>query len=148
MAVRRRRPPAPEWLTKEPVRPINRVPPDELQRALASSADFRLRYHLFLPEAMEHEARARGMRTLLVAHSGETRPADPTLAGLHAACAARGEACFDSARVISAAERERFAFAHDSHWNPEGHQRIGEALAARLEAEPGLRRGAAGRGSE
>ena len=122
LAVRRARPPAPEWLTREPALPISRVPPDELQRALASSADFRLRYHLFLLEAMEREARARGvpMRTLLVAHSGETRPADPALAGLHAACAARGEACFDSARVISAAERARFTFAHDSHWNCRG----------------------------
>jgi lysophospholipase L1-like esterase len=147
LAVRRARPPAPEWLIREPALPINRVPPDELQRALASSADFRLRYHLFLLEAMEREARARGvpMRTLLVAHSGETRPADPALAGLHTACAARGEACLDSARVISAAERERFTFAHDSHWNPEGHRRIGEALAAWLEAEPGLRRGLAER---
>jgi hypothetical protein len=44
-------------------------------------------------------------------------------------------------RVISAAERERFTFTHDSHWNPEGHRRIGEALATWLEAEPGLRRG-------
>jgi lysophospholipase L1-like esterase len=148
LAVRRARPPAPEWLTKEPTLPISRVPLDELQRALASSADFRLRYHLFLLEAMEREARARGvpMRTLLVAPSGETRPADPALAGLHAACAARAEVCFNSARVISAAERARFTFAHDSHWNSEGHRRIGEALADWLEAEPGLRRGPAGKG--
>ena len=90
---------------------------------------------------MEREARARGipLRTFLVAHSGETRPADPMLAGLHAACAARGEACFDSARVISAADTAQFTFAHDSHWNREGHGRIGEALATWLEREPVLR---------
>jgi hypothetical protein len=41
--------------------------------------------------------------------------------------------------VIAAAETARFTFAHDSHWNPEGHRRIGEALAAWLEAEPALR---------
>ena len=143
LAVRRARPPAPEWLTREPAVPIGRVGPDDLQRALVSSAEFRLRYHLFLWEAIEREARGRGVpvRTLLVAHSGETRPADPVLAGLHAACAARREACLDSARVISAAETPRFTFAHDSHWNREGHQRIGEALAAWLADNPELRRG-------
>ena len=79
LAVWRAKPPAPDWLLNDPARPIGRLSPDELQRALATSAEFRLRYHLFLVEAMEREARARGvpLRTLLVAHSGETRPADP-----------------------------------------------------------------------
>lgn len=142
VAVRRARPAAPEWLASAPDLAIDRVSPDDVQRALAVSPGFRLRYHLFLVEAMEREARARGipLRTLLVAHGGETRPADPVLAGLHAACAARGEACFDSARVISAPETAQFTFAHDSHWNREGHGRIGEALATWLEREPALRR--------
>ena len=141
VAVRRARPVAPEWLARDPDLAIDRVSPDDLQRALAVSPGFRLRYHLFLVEAMEREARARGipLRLLLVAHGGETRPADPVLAGLHAACAARGEACFDSARVISAAETAQFTFAHDSHWNREGHGRVGEALATWLEREPALR---------
>jgi hypothetical protein len=149
LAVRRARPPAPEWLTKEPALPIKRVPPDDLQRALVASAEFRLRYHLFLVSAMEDAARARGVpvRTLLVAPSGQTRPADPSLAGLHAACAARGAECLDSASVISAPDTARFTFAHDPHWNREGHRRDGEALAAWLEGEPGLRRGAAGKGA-
>ena len=149
VAVRRARPAAPEWLARAPALAIGQVSPDDLQRALAASPDFRLRYHLFLVEAMEREAGARGIpvRTLLVAHAGETRPADPVLAGLHAACAARGEACFDSARTISAAETARFTFAHDSHWTREGHRRIGEALATWLEREPALRRVAAGKGS-
>jgi lysophospholipase L1-like esterase len=148
IAVRRARPPVPEWIVREPDLPIHQVPPDDLQRALASSPDFRLRYHLFLVEAMEREAGAHGipLRTLLVAHGGESRPTDPVLAGLHAACAARPEACLDSARTISAAETARFTFAHDSHWNREGHRRIGEALAAWLEREPALRRAAAGAG--
>jgi lysophospholipase L1-like esterase len=139
-AVRRARPAAPEWLARDPDLAIDRVSPDDLQRALAVSPGFRLRYHLFLVEAMEREARARGipLRTFLVAHGGATRPADPVLAGLHAACAARGEACFDSARVISAAETAPFTFAHDSHWNREGHRRIGEALAGWLERDPAL----------
>ena len=141
VGLRRARPGAPEWLASNPGLAIDRVSPDDLQRALAVSPGFRLRYHLFLTEAMEREAGARGipLRILLVAHSGETRPADPVLAGLHAACAARGEACFDSARVISAAETAQFTFAHDSHWNREGHRRVGEALATWLEREPALR---------
>jgi lysophospholipase L1-like esterase len=145
--VHRARPPAPEWITRDPSRPISRLSPDDLQRALATSPEFRLRYHLFLLEAMEREVGARGipLRRLLIAHSGETRPADPVLAGLHAACAARGDGCFDTARVIAAAETARFTFAHDSHWNAEGHRRIGEALAAWLAPEPTLRR-AAGKG--
>jgi hypothetical protein len=142
VAVRRALPSAPGWLSSDPDLAIGRVSPDDLQRALAVSPGFRLRYCLFLVEAMEREARARGipLRILLVAHSGETRPADPVLAGLHTACAARGGACFDSARVISAAETAQFTFAHDSHWNREGHRRVGEALATWLEREPALRR--------
>ena len=91
---------------------IGRVSPDDLQRALAVSPGFRLRYHLRLVEAMERETGARGipLRPLLVAHSGETRPTDPVLGKLHAECAARGDACFDSARVIPAAEAARFTF--------------------------------------
>jgi lysophospholipase L1-like esterase len=143
VAVRRARPAAPEWLAGDPDRAISRVPPGDLQRALAVSPGFRLRYHLFLVEAMEREARARGipLRTILVAPGGQIRPADPALAGLHAACAARGDACFDTARAIAAADTARFTFAHDSHWNREGHRRIAEALAAWLEREPALRRG-------
>ncbi len=147
MAVRRATPPAPEWLRSDPGRPIARLSPDDLQRALATSPEFRLRYHRFLVETMEQDVRARGvpLRTLLVAHSGETRPADPVLASLHDACASRPDACLDSARVIPAAEIPRFTFAHDSHWNREGHQRIADALAAWLAGEPALRR-AAGKG--
>ena len=150
MAVRRTRPPAPEWLERDPVRPIAGLPPDELQRALATSPEFRLRYHLFLVAAMERETRARGipLRTLLVAHSGETRPADPALGGLHDACAARPEVCLDSARVIPASEIARFTFAHDPHWNREGHRRIADALTAWLAGEPTLRRAAAGKVGE
>ena len=142
IAVRRAQPPAPEWLTSDPDLAISRVPPDDVQRALAVSPGFRLRYHLYLVEAMERAARARGipLRIFLVAHAGETRPADPMLAGLHAACVARGERCFDSARAISAAGIAQFTFAHDSHWNGEGHRRIAEALATWLEREPALRR--------
>jgi lysophospholipase L1-like esterase len=144
MTVRRAQTPAPEWLTRDPARPISRLSPDDLQRALASSPEFRLRYHLFLVEAMEREVRARGipLRRLLIAHSGEARPVDPLLAGHHAACAAQGDACLDSARVIGAADAARFTFVHDSHWNREGHRRIGEALAPWLESEPVLRRSA------
>jgi hypothetical protein len=142
VTVQRARPPAPEWLTRDPARPISRLSPDDLQRALATSPEFRLRYHLFLVEAIEREVRARGipLRRLLIAYSGETRPADPVLARHHAACAAWGDACFDSARAIGAAETARFTFAHDSHWNREGHRHIGEALATWLEPEPALRR--------
>jgi hypothetical protein len=145
VAVRRARPPEPEWLVRDPARPIDRLSSDELQRALAASAGFRLRYHHFLMEAMEREARGRSvpLRILLVAHSGETRPTDPALAGLHAACAARQASCFDTARVISAADTARFTFAHDSHWNREGHRRIGDALAIWLDGEPAIRPGAA-----
>ena len=140
-AVWRAQPAAPDWLSRDPDLEIARVQPDDLQRALAVSPSFRLRYHLFLVDAMERAARARGirLRTLLVAHSGETRPADPILAGLHAACAAWGEACFDSARTIPAADTAQCTFAHDTHWNGEGHRRIGEALATWLEQEPALR---------
>ena len=149
IAVRRAAPPAPEWLRSDPGRPIARLLPDDLQRALATSPEFRLRYHRFLVETMEQDGRARGvpLRTLLVAHSGETRPADPVLAGLHDACAARPDACLDSARVIPAAEIARFTFAHDSHWNREGHHRIADALAAWLADEPALRRAAGKSGS-
>jgi hypothetical protein len=142
VAVRRALPSAPGWLASDPDLAIGRVSPDDLQRALAVSPGFRLRYYLFLVGAMEREARVRGipLRMLLVAQSGETRPADPVLAGLHAACAARGEACFDSARVISAAETPQVTFTHDPHWNREGHRRVGEALATWLEREPALRR--------
>jgi lysophospholipase L1-like esterase len=141
VAVRHARPPPPDWLGSDPGRPITRLSPGDLQRALATSREFRLRYHAFLVEAMERAIRPRGvpLRTLLVAHSGATRPADPVLARLHAACESRRDVCLDSARVIAAAETARFTFAHDSHWNPEGHRRIGEALAAWLEAEPALR---------
>ena len=62
------------------------------------------------------------------------------LARLHAECAAQATACFDSARVIPAAEAGRFTFAHDSHWNRDGHRRVGAALAEVLEREPALRR--------
>jgi lysophospholipase L1-like esterase len=146
MAVRRARPPAPAWLASDPGRPIGALAPDDLQRALATSREFRLRYHAFLVSAMEEAARARGipLRTLLVAHGGEAQPADPVLAGLHAACRARRAVCFDSAEVITAAETARFTFAHDSHWNPAGHRRIGEALAAWLGAEPALGRARSG----
>jgi len=91
---------------------------------------------------MEREVEARGipLRRLLVAHSGETKPADPVLARLHAECAARGDACLDSARVVPAAAPGEFTFAHDPHWNREGHRRIGEALADLLERDPALRR--------
>jgi lysophospholipase L1-like esterase len=144
MAVWRAKPPVPDWLLSDPARPIVGLSPDELQRALATSAEFRLRYHLFLVEAMEREARARGVpvRTLLVAHSGETRPGDPVLAGLHDACASRPEACLDSARVIPASAIARFTFAHDFHWNREGHQRIADFLTEWLAGEPALRRAA------
>jgi lysophospholipase L1-like esterase len=142
MAVRRAEPPPPDWLTRDPGRAISRLSPDDLQRALATSAGFRLRYHLFLVEAMKRDVGARGvpLRTLLVAHSGEIRPADPVLAEFHAVCAARPDACFDSARVIDAAETPRYTFAHDPHWNRDGHRRIADALAAWLEGEPALRR--------
>ncbi len=142
VAVRRARPTPPEWLAREPDREFGQVSPDDLQRALAVSPDFRLRYHRRLVEAMEREAGARGipLRTLLVAHSGETQPADPVLARLHAECAARGDACLDSARVVPAAAPGQFTFAHDPHWNREGHRRIGEALADLLERDPALRR--------
>ena len=52
------------------------------------------------------------------------------------------EACFDSARVISAAETARFTFAHDSHWNREGHQRIADAWRS---GSPASRRSSGGR---
>jgi lysophospholipase L1-like esterase len=145
VTVRRGRPPAPEWLASDPGRPITRLPADDLQRALATSPEFRLRYHFFLLEAMERQAGARGipLRTLLVAHSGAIRPADPVLAGLHAACAARRGTCFDSAQVIPAADVARSTFAHDPHWNREGHRLIGEALAGWLQDEPALRQAAA-----
>ena len=142
VAVQRGRPVPPEWLARDPDMEISRVPPDDVQRALAASPGFRLRYHLLLVEAMERETGARGipLRRLLVAHSGETRPTDPVLGKLHAECAARGDACFDSARVIPAAEAARFTFPRDLHWNREGHRRIGEALADLLERDPALRR--------
>ena len=53
VAVRRARPSAPEWLGSDPDRPIAALSPDDLQRALAMSPDFRLRYRRFLVEAME-----------------------------------------------------------------------------------------------
>jgi lysophospholipase L1-like esterase len=142
LAIRRARPPAPEWLERDPDRALECVSPDDVQRALAVSPDFRLRYHLRLVDAMGRAAGARGipLRHLLVAHSGETQPRDPVLARLHAECAAQATACFDSARVIPAAEAGRFTFAHDSHWNRDGHRRVGEALAEVLEREPALRR--------
>jgi lysophospholipase L1-like esterase len=142
VTVRRARPTSPEWLAREPDRPFDQISPDDLQRALAASAGFRLRYHLRLVEAMEREAGARGvpLRTLLVAHSGETRPADVVLGRLHAECAARGDACLDSARVVPAAAPGQYTFAHDPHWNREGHRRIGDALADLLERDPALRR--------
>jgi lysophospholipase L1-like esterase len=147
LAVRRAAPLPPEWIREDPGRPIVGLFPDELQRALATSPEFRLRYHLFLVEAMERETRARGisLRTLLVAHSGEARPADPSMRALHDACAARPEACLDSAHVIPAVDMPRFTFSHDFHWNPAGHQQIAEALAAWLATEPALGR-AAGKG--
>ena len=58
----------------------------------------------------------------------------------HAECAARGDACLDSARVAPAAAPGQFTFAHDPHWNREGHRRIGEALADLLGSDPALRR--------
>ena len=70
----------------------------------------------------------------------DTRPADPLLGRLHAECAARGDACLDSARVVPAAAPGQFTFAHDPHWNREGHRRIGEALADVLGRDPALRR--------
>ena len=142
VAVRRARPTPPEWLEGDPDREFGQVSPDDLQRALAASPGFRLRYHLRLVEAMEREAGTRGipLRTLLVAHSGEPRPADPLLGRLHAECAARGDACLDSARVVPAAAPGQFTFAHDPHWNREGHRRIGEALADLLGRHPALRR--------
>lgn len=140
LAVRRALPQAPEWLATDPARPIAGIPPDDIQRALGSSPAFRVRYHLYLLEAMERETRARGiaLRILLVAHSGQTQPADPGLAPLHAACAAGG-ACLDSAQVVSAPEMARFTFAHDSHWNRDGHRVVGEALASWLARDPALR---------
>ena len=142
VTVRRARPTPPEWLAREPDRAIAGVSPDDLQRALAVSPAFQLRYHLRLVEAMEREVEARGipLRRLLVAHSGETQPADPVLARLHAECAARGDRCLDSARVVPAAAPGEFTFAHDPHWNREGHRRIGEALADLLDRDPALRR--------
>ena len=118
------------------------MPPDDVQRALAVSPGFRLRYHLPLVEAMERETGARGipLRRLLVAHSGETRPTDPVLGKLHAECAARGDACFDSARVIPAAEAGAVHLRARPALEPGGHRRIGEALADLLERDPALRR--------
>jgi hypothetical protein len=142
VAVRSARPAPPDWLATDPDRALGQVSPDDLQRALAVSPAFRLRYHLRLIDAMERQAGAGGipLRILLVAHSGETRPADPVLAKLHADCAARGDACLDSARVVPGAAPGQFVFAHDPHWNREGHRRIGEALAELLERDPALRR--------
>jgi hypothetical protein len=42
--------------------------------------------------------------------------------------------------VVPAAAPGQFTFAHDPHWNREGHRRIGEALADLLGSDPALRR--------
>jgi hypothetical protein len=106
----------------------------EIQSGLASGPEFRLRYHRHLVQALERDCRQRGVESffLLVANRDSDPAPGSAAAALHRDCAARGDACLDTAKLFAPERSVRAFFPHDPHWNGFGHAQVAQALAERL----------------
>ncbi|HVP31818.1 MAG TPA: hypothetical protein VMW35_21935 [Myxococcota bacterium] len=129
---------APAWLATDPERPIATLAPDELQRALAASPEFQLRYHRYLLAAIERDAAAHGAALRIVTTADPSSPKAPeAVQALHRDCAAMGERCLDGRLLLGEPDVERL-FLPDGHWSAEGSARIAERLADWLAPDPAL----------
>jgi len=139
-AARVERSPAPAWLGLEPPPSIETLSQQDIQRALASSDAFQLRYHRFLAEAVKRLSAARGIpvRTLLVSARGSPPDAASPVATLHVECDKDPATCLDADRVLGREEGSPYFFHSDPHWNAAGHRRIAQALADWLAQDPVL----------
>jgi lysophospholipase L1-like esterase len=136
------RPAPPAWLGLDPAPAIESLSQEEIQRALASSEAFQLRYHRFLAAALERLAAARGIpvRSLLVSARGRPPAQGSPVAALHVDCDAHPAACLDADAVLGRGEDGNPYFFHsDPHWNAAGHRRIAQALADWLVQDPALK---------
>jgi len=131
---------APGWLESDPERPIASLSQDEIQRALAASPAFQLRYHRFLLAAIEREAAARGVALRLVTTADPGSPEAPDVVqALHRDCAAAGDRCLDGWFLLDEPDPARF-FLPDRHWNAAGSERIAQAIAGWIADDPALAR--------
>jgi len=131
---------APAWLASDPERPLASLSQDEIQRALAASPAFQLRYHRYLLAAIEREAVARGAALRVVTTADPASPEAPDVVqALHRDCAAAGERCLDGWFLLDEPDPERF-FLPDRHWNAAGSERVAAAIAAWIADDPALAR--------
>jgi hypothetical protein len=109
--------------------PIATLAPEEIARFLRGNAAFRLRYHRHLVDAMEAEATAREipLRTFLIAGAE---------AGLREDCARTR--CLAQSDTFTRESDPATHLPVDGHWSALGHEKVGEALAAWLLADPDL----------
>jgi len=133
---------APAWLASDPERPIASLSQDEIQRALAASPEFQLRYHRYLLAAIERLAEAHGVALRIVTTADPASPDAPDVVkALHRDCAEAGAArCLDGMFLVEAPDGERF-FLPDRHWNAAGSERMADAIAAWIAADPALAEG-------
>lgn len=131
---------APAGLASEPERPIESLSQAEIQRALATSPDFQLRYHRYLLAAIERDAAARGVALRIVTTADPTSPEAPDVVqALHQDCRAAGTRCLDSLFLLDEADPGRF-FLPDRHWSAAGSARMAGVIADWLKDDPSLAR--------
>jgi lysophospholipase L1-like esterase len=104
------------------------LPPDEIQRGIETSSEFRIRYHEHLVAAIERDAEIRGIpvRFVLIGHAGSDYEA------MRAACEARGDACLDTTAGFADSGDAGLRFPNDGHWTAAGHERAARAIASWL----------------
>jgi lysophospholipase L1-like esterase len=123
-----------------PEGPIASLSPEALQRGLWSGADFRLRYHRHLVDAIRAGCAARGaaVATLLVEFRRPPPEPGSAAAALRDECA-RDARCIASSKLLAGHAEGELFFAQDGHWTPLAHDLVGRGLARWLAGlEPGL----------
>jgi lysophospholipase L1-like esterase len=123
-----------------PEGPIESLAPEAIQRGLWSGADFRLRYHRHLVDAIRAACAGRGvpLATLLVEFRGPEPKPGSAAASLRDECA-RDARCVRSSALLAGHDEDALFFAQDGHWRPRGHDLVGRGLARWLAGiEPGL----------
>jgi hypothetical protein len=111
-----------------PHAPIATLPPDQIERGLAASWEFRLAYRGYLISAIEREAGARGIPLRMLLVEGVAAP-------VRAACTP--DRCLDQATLFTNAQPEMY-FPLDRHWTAAGHRAVGAALATWLGTDRAL----------